>query len=97
MVIKVYDIGKVVKYNGVRLQVVKAVQGCQGCYFKTQETCHSEIVGACCKPWRCQNVIFRKYDEKTAEKVEAFGGKGNKKLITWNFGKNITLELVECT
>ena len=31
--------------------------------------------------------------EKTAEKVEAFGGKGNKKLITWNFGKNITLEL----
>lgn len=31
--------------------------------------------------------------EKTAKKVEAFGGKGNKKLITWNFGKNITLEL----
>lgn len=31
--------------------------------------------------------------EKTAEKVEAFGGEGNKKLITWNFGKNITLEL----
>ena len=31
--------------------------------------------------------------EKTAEKVEAFGGKSNKKLITWNFGKNIVLEL----
>lgn len=55
MIIKVYDIGKVVKYNGVRLQV-KAVQGCRGCYFKPQEACHSEIVGACCKPymmWKC--------------------------------------------
>lgn len=31
--------------------------------------------------------------EKTAEKVEARGGKGNKKLITWNFGKEITLNL----
>lgn len=31
--------------------------------------------------------------EKTAEKVEAKGGKGNRKLITWNFGKEITLTL----
>lgn len=31
--------------------------------------------------------------EKAAEKVEARGGKGNKKLITWNFGKEITLNL----
>lgn len=31
--------------------------------------------------------------EKSAEKVSAQGGKGNKKLITWNFGKNITLNL----
>lgn len=31
--------------------------------------------------------------EKTAEKVEAKGGKGNKKLITWNYGKEITLTL----
>ena len=31
--------------------------------------------------------------EKTAEKVEAKGGKGNKKLISWNFGKEITLNL----
>ena len=71
MVIKVYDIGKVVKYNGVRLQVVKAVQGCRGCYFKTQQSCHSEIVGACCKPWRCVNVIFRKYDENRKENLHA--------------------------
>lgn len=31
--------------------------------------------------------------EKSASKVEAKGGKGNKKLITWNFGKEITLNL----
>lgn len=31
--------------------------------------------------------------EKSAEKVEAKGGKGNKKLITWNFGKEISLNL----
>ena len=31
--------------------------------------------------------------EKAAEKVEAKGGKGNKKLITWNFGKEVTLNL----
>lgn len=31
--------------------------------------------------------------DKTAQKVEAKGGKGNKKLITWNFGKEITLKL----
>lgn len=69
MVIKVYDIGKVIKYNGVRLQVVEAVHGCRGCYFKPQEACHSEIVGACCKPWRCKNVIFRKYDENKKENL----------------------------
>lgn len=31
--------------------------------------------------------------EKTAEKVSAQGGKANKKLISWNFGKEITLNL----
>lgn len=31
--------------------------------------------------------------EKSAEKVSAEGGKGNKKLISWNFGKEITLNL----
>lgn len=31
--------------------------------------------------------------EKSAEKVVAKGGKGNKQLITWNFGKEITLNL----
>jgi hypothetical protein len=31
--------------------------------------------------------------EKSAQKVSAQGGKGNKKLITWNYGKEITLNL----
>jgi hypothetical protein len=31
--------------------------------------------------------------EKSAESVSAQGGKGNKKLITWNFGKEIKLSL----
>lgn len=31
--------------------------------------------------------------EKTNEKVSANGGKGNKKLISWSFGKEITLNL----
>lgn len=79
MEIKVYDIGKIVKFNGVRLQVVKAVQGCRGCYFKTQEACHSEIVGACCKPWRCQNVIFRKYDENKKENLHGRTKQNNHK------------------
>ena len=31
--------------------------------------------------------------EKSAEKSSAEGGKGNKRLITWNYGKQITLNL----
>ena len=52
MEIKVNEIGKVIKYNGIRLQVVKAVQSCRGCYFKFLAHCHPEKVGACSKPWR---------------------------------------------
>lgn len=31
--------------------------------------------------------------EKTAEKVSAQGGKGNKKLVSWNYGKEFSLSL----
>jgi hypothetical protein len=31
--------------------------------------------------------------EQTAEQVDARGGKGNPKLITWDYGKEITLTL----
>jgi hypothetical protein len=31
--------------------------------------------------------------QKTGQKVSAEGGKGNKKLISWSFGKEITLQL----
>ena len=71
MEIKVNEIGKVIKYNGLRLQVVKAVQSCRGCYFKFLVHCHPEKVGACTKPWRQDNVIFRKYDENKKENLHA--------------------------
>lgn len=71
MLIKVHEIGKVIKYNGIRLQVVKAVQSCRGCYFKFLAHCHPEKVGACSKPWRLENVIFRKYDENRKENLHA--------------------------
>ena len=71
MEIKVNEIGKIIKYNGLRLQVVKAVQSCRGCYFKFLEHCHPEKVGACTKPWRQDNVIFRKYDENKKENLHA--------------------------
>ena len=79
MELKEIDIGQIIRYNGIRLIVVKAVQGCRGCYFKTQQSCHSEIVGACSKPWRCQNVIFRKYDENKKENLHGRTKQNNHK------------------
>lgn len=79
MEIKEIDIGKIVKYNGVRLIVVKAVQGCRGCYFKPLKSCNVEVVGACCKPWRCENVIFRKYDENKKENLHGRTKQNNRK------------------
>ena len=69
MKLKANEIGKIIKYNGVRLLVTKAVQSCRGCYFKHQKCCHAEIVGTCTKPWRNEDVIFRKYDENKKENL----------------------------
>lgn len=71
MELKAYPVGYIIKYNGVRLQVVDEVQECRGCYFKFQKDCHPEIVGACSKPWRLSNVIFRKYDKNKKENLHA--------------------------
>lgn len=79
MEIKVYEIGEIVKFNGVRLQVVKEVQGCRGCYFKPQQACYSIIVGACCKPFRHENIIFRKYDENKKENLHGRTKQNNHK------------------
>lgn len=64
MRLKVIDIGKVVKYKGIRLIVTPAVERCRGCFFKRIAYCHTDVVGACCKPWRNEDVIFRKYDNE---------------------------------
>lgn len=76
MELKEIDIGKIIRYNGIRLIVVKAVQGCRGCYFKTNKSCNVEDVGVCNPPWRQDAVIFRKYD--TNRKENLHGRRSNK-------------------
>lgn len=71
MIMKVIDIGTIVKFHGIRLQVVKAVDGCRGCYFKHLKLCHASIVGACSPPFRPDEVIFRKYDVNKKENLHA--------------------------
>lgn len=69
MELKEIDIGQIIRYNGIRLIVVKAVQGCRGCYFKTNSNCNVEVVGVCCPPWRPESIIFRKYDNNKKENL----------------------------
>lgn len=69
MIMKVLTIGAIVKFHGLRLQVVKAVDGCRGCFFKHLKLCHASIVGACSPPFRDDNVIFRKYDKNKKENL----------------------------
>ena len=76
MELKEIDIGKIIKYNGIRLIVVKAVQGCRGCFFKSVTSCCVEQVGVCCQPWRQDAVIFRKYDKNKKENLH--GRRSNK-------------------
>ena len=64
MIMKVLDIGTIVKFHGIRLQIVKAVDGCRGCYFKHQKLCR-----ACSPPFRFDEVIFRKYDKNKKENL----------------------------
>jgi hypothetical protein len=71
MELKQIEVGKIIKFNGIRLIVTKAVQGCRGCYFKAKEKCHAESVGVCSPPWRKVNVIFRKYDENKKENLHS--------------------------
>lgn len=69
MIMKVLDIGAIVKFRGLRLQVVKAVDGCRGCFFKHLKFCHASIVGACSPPFRSEEIIFRKYDKNKKENL----------------------------
>lgn len=76
MEIKINPIGKVIKYNGIRLKVIPQVDKCRGCYFRTKKSCHSDEVGACGAPYRNDEIIFRKYD--LAKKENFHGKKKNK-------------------
>lgn len=69
MELKIKEAGSIVKYNGLRLLVVKAVEGCRGCYFKRLASCHPEVIGACRPPWRTEAVIFRKFDNNKKENL----------------------------
>lgn len=62
MEIKINRVGSIVRYNGIRLQVIPQVDNCRGCFFRKEKSCHSEEVGACGSPFRADEIIFRKYD-----------------------------------
>lgn len=68
-------IGTILLYNGVRLKVMKAVDGCRGCYFKWHKTACPQFIGACFKPWRDEDVIFRKVDVNKKENFHIRHGK----------------------
>lgn len=76
MKMKILDVGKIVHYCGLRLKVTLAVDGCRGCFFRNRTSCEVDIVGACCEPWRLENIIFRKYDNN---KLENYHSKQSKK------------------
>lgn len=86
MKVKILEIGNIIKLFGIRLIVTKAVQGCRGCYFKTKPNCHTNIVGACARPWRSEDVIFRKYD---ATKIENLHSRSSKAYKTTSRKKSI--------
>lgn len=80
MEIECNAVGSIVKFNGVRLKVFPAVNGCQGCFFRRKPGCYPELIGSCCPPWRTNNVIFRKYDENKKESFHTYGlSRKNKK------------------
>lgn len=75
MELKIIEVGKIIKFNGLRLQVVEAVDKCRGCYFKRLASCYPEEVGVCFPPWRPKAIIFRKYDKNRKENLH---GRSNK-------------------
>lgn len=68
------SIGTVLRYNGVRLQIVKSVDGCRGCYFnrlRLKFCPYDDYLGACTACYRNDNtsVIFRKIDLNRKENL----------------------------
>lgn len=75
MEIKNYPIGAIIKYNDIRLQVIKAIDKCRGCYFNAKRKKCPMSVGACTPPWRNDLVIFRKIDTNKQENLHKRYGK----------------------
>lgn len=73
--IKNYPIETILSYNGIRLQVVKAIDRCRGCYFNNKRIKCPLSVGACTPPWRDDLVIFRKVDKNKQENLHKRYGK----------------------
>ena len=68
------SIGTVLRYNGVRLQIVKSVDGCRGCYFnrlRLKFCPYDSYLGTCTDKYRNDNtsVIFRKIDKNRKENL----------------------------
>lgn len=79
MILMCNPIGAIVRYNGVRLKVTKAVEKCRGCYFRRCSNCPVEKIGVCCHPWRHDNIIFRKVDLRKQENKHVKIKKNGKK------------------
>ena len=72
MEVKVLQVGAIVKYNSIRLQVVSEVQRCRGCYFSRLTKCMPVSYCACQTPFRDANVIFRKVDARKLENKHSY-------------------------
>lgn len=73
MEIKYIPIGTVFLYLGIRLQIVEQISDskckCRGCYFSKLPSCPTLQIGACSRPWRDKNIIFRKVDSNRKENL----------------------------
>lgn len=72
MKVKVLDVGAIVKYNSIRLRVVKEVQRCRGCYFSHLASCMPPYMCVCSTPMRQENIIFRKVDARKTENKHSY-------------------------
>lgn len=73
MNISCFEVGHILKVNGLHFIVAKEIFKCKGCYFNKSPTlCHESIerFGTCLASWRDdkQNVIFVNLDKNRLPK-----------------------------